>query len=357
MERDVAVTVVALYAGGPREEDLAGAGVAVRHGGFRRISRRPWEFPGAALRFRQWLWAYQPDVVHAFLHHAYVITAPIARSAGVPVLVAGRRSLGDFKESVRGLAMAEAWTNSLYDAFVANADAVATDSLRRENIDPRRMHVIRNAITADDSVGSEGGSAAKWPRPIVLCVANLKVAKGHSYLLAAQAALAAQGVRFTLILAGDGRDRAALEQQAAELNIDVHFLGQRRDVPHLLSAADVFVLPSVSEGMSNALMEAMVAGCAVVATDVGGNPEVLGDAGVLCRPADPAALAEALQRVLCDDELRSELGQQARIRARQAASVQVMAAQYEQLYTDLLGAQPRYRAMPRRKACAPALLP
>ncbi|HYC33217.1 MAG TPA: glycosyltransferase family 4 protein [Gemmatimonadales bacterium] len=150
--------------------------------------------------------------------------------------------------------------------------------------------------------------------PVVICPARLVPLKGHRYLLDAAARLAAGGVGFELRIAGEGPERAALEAGAAELGLDgrVRFLGT---VPHaeLLGMyrrreVDCVVLPSLVEGLSVALVEAMAYGVPTVATAVGGVPELLADgAGVPVPASDPGALAEALARVLASAELRAEL--------------------------------------------------
>ena len=116
----------------------------------------------------------------------------------------------------------------------------------------------------------------------------------------------------TLVLAGDGDQRPALEQQTAWLGIDVRFLGAEAEVGPLLARADVVVLPSLHEGMSNAVMEAMAAGRPIVATDVGGTAELLDGRGILVPPGDPLALADAIERLLTDPAFASRLGGRAR---------------------------------------------
>jgi glycosyltransferase involved in cell wall biosynthesis len=148
--------------------------------------------------------------------------------------------------------------------------------------------------------------------PVLVCIANLKKYKGHQYLLEAAALLGARGTPCTLVLAGDGECRAALERQARQLRLDVRFLGSCAEVGPLLARADVVVLPSLHEGMSNAVMEAMAARRAVVATDVGGTPELLGDHGILVPPADAGALASAIGGLLADPRRRASLGAAAR---------------------------------------------
>ncbi|MDT7538081.1 MAG: hypothetical protein QOI82_1666 [Actinomycetota bacterium] len=331
--RGVQVRVAALYAGGPREQELASAGVPVWLGGVPR-KWQVWRLLAALWRLFRLMRRERPDVVHAFLFHAYVIAGPLARLARVPVTVAGRRSLGSFLDGRPLLRLLGRWSNHAYDAVVANAQAVADDTLRREGLAPAAVHVIPNALP--DEAFATGATAHRWAEPVqLLCVGNLIAYKGHSNLLAALAQLRSP---VHLDIAGEGPERDRLQLAAEQRGLDVSLLGARRDVAVLLQSADVFVLPSLEEGMSNALMEAMAAGLPIVATDVGGNREVLGDTGVLCRAGDPADLARTLQGLLDDPEGARAMGCTARRRAEERFRVDAFAEAHVTLYRRLLEA-------------------
>ena len=139
--------------------------------------------------------------------------------------------------------------------------------------------------------------------PVALCVARLATPKRIDLLLDAWADVPDA----VLLLAGDGADRAALERQAAPLGERVRFLGERRDVGRLLSAADLVVLPSDREGLPMAVLEALAAGVPVVASAVGGIPQLGGDAVELVAPASADALAAGVRRVLDDADRRDAL--------------------------------------------------
>ena len=139
-----------------------------------------------------------------------------------------------------------------------------------------------------------------------------------------------------LVLVGDGPDRAAIEGLVAELGLQgrVHFLGVRRDVPVVLRAADIFTLPSLSEGASITLMEAMAAGLPSVATGVGGMPEIMRDGidGLLVPRQDPAKLADAFRTLASDEALRARMGAAARARAEAEYRLDQTVARYLALY-------------------------
>lgn len=311
-EREVDVDVVVLYGGGARLAELEQAEVPCLLLGMSRPPRRPVAAVAGVARLVRHLRRRRPHVVHAFLYDAYVLAAPLARMTGTPAVVAGRRALSQYKAGRTAVHRLEAASSRSVDLFVANSQAVAADVVTIEGLDPRRVVVIPNALSASPHV--IGPPPVNDP-PIVLCVANLWSYKGHADLLAATALLVERGVPLRLRLVGDGPDRAMLERAVAAENLPVELLGSRRDVDELLRSSDVFVLPSHMEGMSNALMEAVAAGVPVVATDVGANAEVVGRAGLLCPPHRPHALAAQLERVLLDRALRRDLAEAGRARA------------------------------------------
>ena len=335
--RDIDVEVLVLFEGGAWEGPLRAMGVPVVHLGFRRRAAGWWMLPAnvaAFCRLVRYLCRTRPDVLHAFLYHSYVTAAPAARLAGVPVLVAGRRSLGDFKQQRRTLLVAERAANSMTDLLVANAHSVADDTRRNEAVPHGKVSVVYNGLP-DSAFTPAVPAEIDTDLPVVLCVANLKPYKGHQYLLDAVARLW-PAMPSTLVLVGEGPERPALKRQAERLGIDVRFLGARTDVDRLLARAEVVVLPSLHEGMSNAVMEAMAAGRAVVASDVGGTGELLRGRGVLVPPADSAALAGALERVLTDHALAKRLGESARAWSRANLSVDSMVDRHVRIYGELL---------------------
>ncbi len=174
----------------------------------------------------------------------------------------------------------------------------------------------------------------------MVSVANLYPVKGHTHLIQALALLKGAHPRLHLALAGRGQLHDDLSRQAARLGLEdrVHLLGLRADVPNLLRSADLFVLASLSEGLPLALLEAMLAGTPVVATQVGEVPSVLGDDvyGLTVPPADSIALAEAIHRILDDPEEACAMGERARVRAEARFSVRCMVDAYLALYGELL---------------------
>ncbi|TQK50650.1 glycosyltransferase involved in cell wall biosynthesis [Streptomyces sp. SLBN-118] len=343
--RGIETTLFLLSNRGPREEELAGSGVTIISLGYRGITR-PWvdlrralNDTAAGLRAFVRLVAHlrraRPQVLHAYLFHCYIAAAPAARLARVPVCVAGRRSLGTFKEGRRVQLAVERVATGMTHLVVANAHAVAEDAMRQEGLPRDKIAVIHNGMEERD-FRAVSPAHLTTDLPVVLCVANLRTYKGHQYLLDAVSRLGQRKQPCTLVLIGEGPQRPDLEQQAERLGIDARFLGHRTDVAAFLARADVVVLPSLQEGLSNAVMEAMAAGRPVVATAVGGTPELLCDRGVLVPPADAEALAEGLHWMLTDHAASARLGKAAREWALEHLSADTMVERHVSLYRRLL---------------------
>jgi glycosyltransferase involved in cell wall biosynthesis len=182
---------------------------------------------------------------------------------------------------------------------------------------------------------------------LIVSVGNLYPVKGHQHLLDALARLTARHPTAHVAIGGRGDLEHALRCRARELGVAnrVHLLGLRSDVSAVLKAADVFVLPSLSEGLPLALLEAMFAGCPIVATNVGDVSIALaqGDAGTLVEPGDPRALARAIDELLSDPQRASAVGGRAARRAAAEYDVSRMVQHYSTVYEGLLARRPAPR--------------
>jgi glycosyltransferase involved in cell wall biosynthesis len=174
---------------------------------------------------------------------------------------------------------------------------------------------------------------------LVGCVASFTPVKRHATLLDVFAQLQRESPQCRLVLVGDGPLRAEVETRARALGVAnaVHFLGARADIEHILPALDIFVLASSTEGMSNAILEAQSCGLPVVATDVGGNPEVIEHqlTGLLVPASQPQALGVALRELVAAPGRRAALGAAASRSVARDHSLAAMAAAYGRLYRDL----------------------
>lgn len=229
------------------------------------------------------------------------------------------------------------------ERYIAVSRAIATELVERFRWPEHKIEVIRNAVLADRFTVRSSDQlrtqlSGQQARPVVLTCARLELQKGHSALLRA----AAQVPDAVFVLAGEGPERAPLEAQAAALGIAdrVRFLGFRPDVPELLGACDVFALPSLYEGTSLALLEAMAAGRAIVSSAISGTDELIDDgrSGLLVAPGDADALAGALRRLLGDAALRMALAGRAHEAAMRDFSPATMVGRVSRLYEQVLAA-------------------
>lgn len=308
---------------------LSAAGIPVHP-----LRRRGWWDLGLFWRLGRSMRAWRPDVVHSHLFLSNTVTAPVARLAGVPTLILSQRCSYDATVPPHWRRVAR-WTHRLADRVLVNSRA-ALEEERRAGADASRLIYIPNGITQPDGPTSSRGDLGLPDGPLVVSVGQLEELKGHHDLVAAWPEVAHAHPTARLALVGDGPRRSALEAQARILGVEdsVLFLGSRPDGRRYAAAADVFVQPSLTEGMPNAVLEAMAAGRPVVATGVGGTPELVidGVTGVLVAPAEPEALARAI-RILLDDAARRErLGAAAALRAREAFSADAMRAEVERAY-------------------------
>jgi glycosyltransferase involved in cell wall biosynthesis len=222
------------------------------------------------------------------------------------------------------------------DRYIAVSEAVAEDIVRHLQVPRDRIRVVPNGVAIDSPDPPAPPDAAVPRRPTVLTLARLDPQKGLPYLLRAAAQL--PGVSF--VIAGEGAERASLEREARELGVSdrVAFIGFRTDTPALVAAADVVVLPSLNEGLPLAVLEAMAAARPVVATAVGGTPEIVRDrvTGLLVPPADPAALARAIGELLADPALARRLAEAGRALVRDRLSADATARGVAAVYEELV---------------------
>lgn len=307
----------------------------------------PRAFGAALRRLRGW----GPDVLHSHLKHADLVGAVASRVTGTP-LVSTLHVIEDGRTPMLRAKRRLAATARL---STARATITVSDAQRRwylgafPSADPSRVVTVPNGV-ADPRDRREPSAARARIRAELGCpdddvlVAQIAVArpgKGHTTLLDALRRLGDAPVR--LAVAGDGPLRAELEAGAADLGDRVRFLGHRDDVPDLLAAADVVAHPSEFEALPTALLEALAAGRPVVATEVGGIPEVVtGDVGAFVPVGDAPALAATLRDLAAGPEQRAALGAAARRRFETRFDSRVWARRLTDLYADVLrGAAPR----------------
>ena len=282
------------------------------------------------------------DVVHSHEFTMGVYGAAAARMTSRPHVLTmhgGRYYAGRLQRRVAlGLAA------RVSHAVVGVSSSAARDLRETLRLRPDAVQVIANGVPPreGDRTALRRELALADDELLLVAVGNLYPVKGHAVLLRALAALhAAQpDLRWRLAIAGRGGEEASLRELAATSGIEarVHLLGYRADVGDILAAADVYTMPSLSEGLPLALLEAMAAALPVVASATGGIPEAAraGEEALLVPPGDPAALSDALGRLVRDAELRRGLGAAAAKRAREEHGIDRMLDRYEGLYAALL---------------------
>lgn len=306
-----------------------------------------WDWQGMLATWSR-LYKLRPSLVH--VHHVWPAAdryfATLARAAGVPHLVVTEHIVGtSHSDGQRALKRDEL---GRADAVTAVCGAVADMLVRDYAVSRDRVRVVPNGAEVPDDA-AEAPIARAWRerfmssliRPLWVVAARLEDQKGHAVLFDALAEVWKRGLDFTLAVAGDGSLRGALEERAAALGIGakVRFLGALDDVGPLYAAADAVVLPSLWEGLPLTLLEAMARSRPVIATEVGGIPEVVehGVNGHLVPPSNVIALADALELFHRKTDRAVRMGRAGGELVRRDYTWQAVANGFEAVYDDVLG--------------------
>jgi glycosyltransferase involved in cell wall biosynthesis len=285
---------------------------------------RPGLIGRLAALFRRW----RIDVVHTHDPRALVYGGLAARLARTGQLLHTWHGLG-VQGSPREKLLFR-WVGQLTDQIITVSED-ASRLLVEHGIAAHKLRVLRNGI--DTSKFAYTGPAPGGP---AVTVARLSPEKDLATLVRAAAIIKETAPGFRLEIAGTGVCLGELQALITELQLhdQVQLLGQRQDVPEILRRASLFVLPSLTEGISLAVLEAQARGLPVVATAVGGNPEIVaaGVSGLLVPPASPPQLADAILRVYRDGALAQKMGQAGRQRVEELFDVRRMVRDYETLY-------------------------
>ena len=307
--------------------------------------RRKAPDPRALIRLAAIVRRMQPAIVHAYMVHANILARVCRLLNPMPVLICSARNLnegGGWRE------WAYRVTDPLCDLTTQVCLAGAERYIQRRMTPAHKMLYIPNGIdthsfapdravrtTLRTQMGFE--SAFVW-----LTVGRLEPQKDYPNLLQAfQQVVSKVSLPTRLLIVGQGPLREEIEHQIIALGIEqfVDLLGVRTDIPALLNAADAFVLASAWEGMSNALLEAAATALPVVATSVGGNPEIVldGQTGYLVPPRNPDALADAMLRLMnLPEPERLAMGQAGRQHIVENFDIERIVDRWEQLYLELL---------------------
>jgi glycosyltransferase involved in cell wall biosynthesis/peptidoglycan/xylan/chitin deacetylase (PgdA/CDA1 family) len=294
-------------------------------------------------RFSRFLRREKIDVVQVYFPESTYYGVFAAWLAGVPRIIRTRNNLGWWMTPFHRV-MGRLCTRFTH-LLVANCEACRSAVIADEGIDPAKVCVLENGVDVErfprDRFGPDHCRSGDSPR--IGVVANLRPVKGLETFVKAAAIVHARHPEAIFEIAGEGPSRPALLQLAAHLGLGDRFrLTGSIDidsVPDFIAGLDISVLPSVSEGLSNALLEYMAAGRAIVATAVGGNTRLIHDGvhGLIVPPENAEAMAAAFSRLLDDQEFAARLGAAAYQRAVKEYSRPAMLARFEDFYHDLRG--------------------
>jgi len=335
--------IACMYGGGPMRGVFQSLGVETAN----------LESPGeldlrAILRAYQYIRSGRFDVVHTHLLRADLYGGLAARLVRGPGVVSTVYAIGAYRRERRrrldGLLdqLTRLWPNDV----VAVCRAVRNDVVRRLRWPRSRVSVIHTGIEPADYRRDEIQGyrvRCEWgmgrARPLMVTVARLSYEKGLPTLLEAVRQLGGRCPDLACVIVGDGPMREALARriEAAGLGDRVRLVGFRNDIPAVLAAADLFCLPSRMEGLPNVLLEAGAAGVPVVATRVGGVPEVVvdGRTGILVPPGRPEAMADAIDRLIREPALARRLADAGRKRVERRFSAEVATRKYQMLYESI----------------------
>lgn len=350
VKRGWEVHIFSLESHGPLRKILEATGIYIHVGGYSSLAPRSRKvFLLLRAQWRLFLLSIKlsPRVLHAFLPLTNFMGALAGRMAGIGTIVTSRRALGTHQDRHRWWAWFDRVANHYSTAITANSQAVIADTLRRDHVRPEKMHLIYNGLNLAVGRPSSGnrnvirGNLGLNDKDVALVfVANLIEYKGHRELIEAFARIHAAYPFAYLFLIGEDRGIGrSLKELAGSLKVErwIRFLGQRSDVPELLSAMDLGVMASHEEGFSNALLEKLAAGLPVVATNVGGNPEALEGVPycMLVNARSPAHMAHGLTAMISKLEESRRYCDQRKAMIKSRYSVESMVDRHVMLYDEV----------------------
>jgi len=342
------LSAVCFYGDGPIQEQLEALGVST----FNLQTRNEFD-PRAVLRARRILADLNCDIVHTHLLRADLYAGAAARWAGVKTILSTVYAMGQYRRAKRRRSdhVLDIACTALPTHVVAVANAVKQDCIQRLNMKSEDISVIHTGIDAPPRMDPAAAAALRreWGvaphTPLIVTAARLSYEKGVDTLIHAAAVLRQTYPQVRIVVVGEGPFRADLETliRAHQLRDVVQLDGFHENVWPALAAADIVCMPSKSEGMPNALLEAMVIGKPIVATRAGGIPEAVESerSALLVQPEDPRDLAAALGRLVVNREFGQKLGEVAQRVVQARFSAKRAVADYALLYRRLLAERKR----------------
>lgn len=283
------------------------------------------------------------DLIHTHNPAPWLYGAIAARIAGVKVVVHTEHS--NLFSNQKRLMLAEKFLSKITDIIISDSEKVTQHLIDKQRISPQKIRTILNGIDIEkfqkeiNIKNKKRELGIKEGGLVIGIVARLEPIKDHLTLLDAFNRISKKIPEVVLVVVGDGSLRESLKNRIEKLKIGdkVYFLGVRNDISEIIRIFDIFVLSSLSEGLSLSLLEAMAVGLPVVATDVGGNPEVIVDGitGLLVPPNDPESMAKAIIEILSNEKLSREMGLAGRKKIEEKFSLERMTLEYIDIYKSL----------------------
>ena len=322
---------------GMRRKELQEAGVPILHLPVYSF-KSPAVFKAVAQMIR-YIRENRIQIVHSFDAPLNVFAVPVARLAGAPAVISSQR--GDRDLTTQRLKRLLRITDRMVDAVVVNCEYMRRYLIDEEHVAQPKVRLCYNGIDTDQ-YQRRSGSSSNREQVVIGTVCALRPEKGVDTLIRAFAKLKQAGAQ--LVIVGSGPEEARLHALCAEVGIkNYHFEPATNEVAAWLSRIDIFVLPSRSEALSNALMEAMACGCAAVASRAGGNPELIDDGqnGMLFAVDGVEELAHHLDQLVADAPRRQQLALAAAEKIRSRFTFAQAARTMQGIYESVLNSSPR----------------
>jgi glycosyltransferase involved in cell wall biosynthesis len=286
----------------------------------------------------------KPCIIHTFLFSGNTYGRVAGILTRVPFIIASERNLPEVGKDKNIFKLYIDKILALFtDGIICNSHKAADTLIKKYSFDEKKVFTVHNGINGADFLGKNNSHGREIASHVIGTVGRLYPQKNHKLFLNMAKLLLhmSKDGDMKFLIVGDGPSRNELEDYARHLNIDssIIFAGERTDVPELLQDMDVFVMTSSYEGLSNTVMEAMLAGLPVVATDVGGNSELVidGKTGFLCPPDDEHALTERVISLVKDQKNAKLMGDQGKSRILNEFTIEKMVRETEDTYRKLLG--------------------
>ena len=329
--------VCAILGHGPIGEKLEQSGIPVYYLELQNI----FDF-GIVLRFKKIISDFQPDILVTHLIHADLFGRIFGRLFGIQKIICSQRGKLLQWEFLRIIDRA---TKSLVTKYIVQTETAKHELMGKLRLPEEKFVVIPNAIDIQEysfdldkeekrrELGLSGDDV------IITCVSNLRRGKGHEYLLEAFEGIHTRHPKTKLLIVGDGECRQTLLKQVSPYNSksSICFLGNRSDVKEILRISDIFILPTLGEGMSNAIMEAMASSLPIITTDLSENRELIENqaTGLLIPIKNSSALYQAISLILDDKILRESLGRNAKVFTEQKFSSPKVIKKLENFFESL----------------------